>query len=590
LLPTSALVLLANTGTNDWWRVVISFAGPGRHLQLSSISKSLRDHHAATKFEPTTSLRIICETTSLCQWAREQGCPWDGTLCAAAATGGHLATLKWARGDVAACAAAASVAQGVHQHPSTVLGAGVNSTITASADIGESSSDRVCPWNARTTAAAAGGGHLEMLQWASNSGCPVNDTACWAAALGGHVAMLRWLHQQAPRYEWAGWGDAAVAAALSDIGNQDADLQRQHAISVIQYAVQAAPGAGGKSAAIVAVLRAALTDAELQDWGMRTMYDLAMDHPETVTELEAAGAWVAVVAGIRAHPANTDVQLSGMDVLAELAHGSSPIGVGVCEAVVSTMKAHVSHAGIQVSGVDAVAGLALAPGIAKAKLVEAGACEAVLAGMAEHTLDHQVQYAGAAAIAELAEASKFNTDLLLAAGATALLLTGMAAHINDSVVQSSSLGAIAELSCGTPDISAMFGLAIDNRVGSVTSQSAGVCEAVVLGMQAHVSNSDVQDNGACAIAQLASGRADVAAALGALGACEAVVAGMKTHASNASVQGNGASAVVALAQTNRIRLTEAVAREVVIAAMAEHTADEDVQNNGAQALESLQVA
>ncbi|CAN0298755.1 unnamed protein product, partial [Scytosiphon promiscuus] len=28
---------------------------------------------------------------------RQDGCPWDARTCAAAASGGHLAALKWAR-------------------------------------------------------------------------------------------------------------------------------------------------------------------------------------------------------------------------------------------------------------------------------------------------------------------------------------------------------------------------------------------------------------------------------------------------------------------------------------------------------------
>ena len=31
------------------------------------------------------------------KYARENGCPWDETTCAAAAKNGHLETLKWAR-------------------------------------------------------------------------------------------------------------------------------------------------------------------------------------------------------------------------------------------------------------------------------------------------------------------------------------------------------------------------------------------------------------------------------------------------------------------------------------------------------------
>jgi hypothetical protein len=211
-VPSSFPALCLSSGnTNDWWRVVIGFAGAGRALQLASISRSLRHHHAATKFEPKTSLRLMCETTGLCQWAREQGCPWDETLCAAAAAGGNLATLKWARAYNFPVDAAASVAQWLHQRPSVELGAGMDSAVAAFANISTPLSKRVCSWDARTTAAAAGGGYLEMLQWACNSGCAVDSTACWAAALGWHLHVLRWLHQRTPRCEWEGWGEEDVA-------------------------------------------------------------------------------------------------------------------------------------------------------------------------------------------------------------------------------------------------------------------------------------------------------------------------------------------------------------------------------------------
>ena len=68
------------------------------------------------------------------QWARENGCPWDETTCAMAASGGHLYILQWARANG-------------------------------------------CPWNESTCWYAAEGGHLEVLQWARTNGYP------WNAAL-----------------------------------------------------------------------------------------------------------------------------------------------------------------------------------------------------------------------------------------------------------------------------------------------------------------------------------------------------------------------------------------------------------------------
>ena len=49
-----------------------------------------------------------------------------------------------------------------------------------------------CPWNEDITAAAAGGGHLAMLQWARANGCPWDEWTCSNAAKGGHLAVLQW--------------------------------------------------------------------------------------------------------------------------------------------------------------------------------------------------------------------------------------------------------------------------------------------------------------------------------------------------------------------------------------------------------------
>lgn len=57
------------------------------------------------------------------------------------------------------------------------------------------------PWSLHTTyltrvqeacAAAAGGGHLEVLQYLYENGCPWNEYTCKFAAEGGHLDVLRW--------------------------------------------------------------------------------------------------------------------------------------------------------------------------------------------------------------------------------------------------------------------------------------------------------------------------------------------------------------------------------------------------------------
>jgi len=40
---------------------------------------------------------------------------------------------------------------------------------------------------------AAGGGHLEILQWARTNGCPWDEGTCYNAARGGHLEALKWL-------------------------------------------------------------------------------------------------------------------------------------------------------------------------------------------------------------------------------------------------------------------------------------------------------------------------------------------------------------------------------------------------------------
>ena len=41
-------------------------------------------------------------------------------------------------------------------------------------------------------AAAAMGGHLEVLQWARENGCPWNKQTCHNAAKCGHLEVLQW--------------------------------------------------------------------------------------------------------------------------------------------------------------------------------------------------------------------------------------------------------------------------------------------------------------------------------------------------------------------------------------------------------------
>jgi hypothetical protein len=90
-------------------------------------------------------------------WAQEEGMAWQSQeVCIAAAEGGSLEALRWAR-------------------------------------------QRGCRWGVATTAAAAMGGHLECLKWLRcgeehKEGCCPWDRSTWTeAAKGGHEHVLQWI-------------------------------------------------------------------------------------------------------------------------------------------------------------------------------------------------------------------------------------------------------------------------------------------------------------------------------------------------------------------------------------------------------------
>ena len=99
----------------------------------------------------------VCQTRLKLSWKvneckpLERGCQWDSSTCSAAAKGGHLEVLKWAR-----------------QHD--------------------------CPWNSMTSKYAAQGGHLEVLKWAREHDCHLN--LCPVAARFGHLEVLKWAVEQ----------------------------------------------------------------------------------------------------------------------------------------------------------------------------------------------------------------------------------------------------------------------------------------------------------------------------------------------------------------------------------------------------------
>jgi len=134
----------------------------------------------------------------------EDGCPWDETSYAAAG-GGHLEVLKWARVQLHNCPfdrwTCASAAEGGHL------------------DVLKWLREVSCPWDAMTCQLAAAGGHLAVLQWAREHDCPWDENTCHATAVGGHLEVLQWAVENG--CPWDGRDEAFVRGTARMFRHQD---------------------------------------------------------------------------------------------------------------------------------------------------------------------------------------------------------------------------------------------------------------------------------------------------------------------------------------------------------------------------------
>ena len=113
----------------------------------------------------------------------EENCPWDASVCSAAAKAGQLPALRWVR------------AHG-------------------------------CPWSIHTTVHAACNGDLELLQWAYRHNCPLHPDCCTYAAFhadgaGEHLAVLRWFQGLGPEGGFRNPNTCAGAAAAGRVAVLD---------------------------------------------------------------------------------------------------------------------------------------------------------------------------------------------------------------------------------------------------------------------------------------------------------------------------------------------------------------------------------
>ncbi|KAJ1435084.1 hypothetical protein B484DRAFT_325782 [Ochromonadaceae sp. CCMP2298] len=188
------------------------FLGATCDPQLRLVSRRCRDALAAV---PREELRVedFLSSASLFVWARKKLRMPQGRVAVKAALGGHLAVLKWLKKvkgrtpcplDLWTHSIAAQhghigllyALQSYHHCGSDTCAAAARG---GHVDVLQwlRSHDPPCPWDAVTSHAAAATGHLE-LQWmrAQDPPCPWDEGACANAAAEGQLNVLKWLRAQ----------------------------------------------------------------------------------------------------------------------------------------------------------------------------------------------------------------------------------------------------------------------------------------------------------------------------------------------------------------------------------------------------------
>ena len=172
---------------------------------LKLVCRALRD---AGPKRTEIPLSAAVRTVTLFRWALRIGCPflWDTSLSARMARHGAVNALSWARThdlkwDHKTCEKAAK-----HGHLAVLK------MVANQWPLGMATMRVDCTmFTVRAFAYAAGGGHVEIVQWLHEHGCARNEAACTAAARFGHLEVLQWLRaRNCPWNMWclnnAAWG------------------------------------------------------------------------------------------------------------------------------------------------------------------------------------------------------------------------------------------------------------------------------------------------------------------------------------------------------------------------------------------------
>ena len=200
------------------------------------------------------------------------------------------------------------------------------------------------PWNEWTCAAAAEGGHLHVLHWARAHGCPWCPLTCLRAALGGHLGVLRWACEHG--CPWRGPALVAAAARSGSVETiQYVDAMVEAAAATAAEAATAAAAAAVALAALTAadaaataaeVVAAAAAAAAAAD---EVVAFVAAAEEAAATEATAlASAEAAVVAATAASEAATTASVAAH---AGLAAARNSVATAIARAEFATAKAWV---------------------------------------------------------------------------------------------------------------------------------------------------------------------------------------------------------------------------------------------------------
>eukprot|EP00752_Nemacystus_decipiens_P018239 g16367.t1 len=233
--PVSPRSVLAGGGTDSTvLRHLLTFVAGDGFLFIAGVSRGWRDAWGVER-APETTIDAAVESPSRLGWARASGLEWGANVCARAAAGGHLATLRYARAlkcpwDWRTSAHAATkalvpvskmiqwAASQPAPKPSSSPGSSPSSAFVVDDPVRprrlqvlQWCRENGCPWDEATASEAAREGNMDILRYARRNGCPWNVLTCAYAAASGNLETLKWAREE----EGCGWNEATCAFAAA---------------------------------------------------------------------------------------------------------------------------------------------------------------------------------------------------------------------------------------------------------------------------------------------------------------------------------------------------------------------------------------